>query len=62
MGCRCKDRAAAIRQAAIAVAHGDTKAVAKAASFVRRTMAEDAKAALSQARQAAQARLGMRRR
>jgi hypothetical protein len=62
MGCRCSERRAAIVDALSGVASGDAEAVAKAASFVVRSAAEDARAAASAVRVKAAARLGIGRR
>lgn len=60
MGCRCNERAIAIRKAAVAIAHGNVKAAADAARFVRDSAIEDAADAATRLRQAAAARLGAR--
>ena len=62
VGCRCSERRAAIVDALSGIASGDAEAVAKAAAFVARSTAEDARAAVSAIRVKAAARLGSRRR
>jgi len=61
MGCRCGERANAIRDAALAIARGDSQAVAEAARFVARTSAEDLKHGAQALKIKAAARLGLKR-
>lgn len=57
MGCRCKERGDAIRDAMLAIARGDTAEARERAAYVARTAVEDAGSAVRQARAAAAARL-----
>lgn len=62
MGCRCNERGQAMRDALAGIAKGDTAAVGKAAAFIARSAAEDARTAANTVRAKAAARLGSGRR
>ena len=65
MGCRCRERTDALRRATAALVRGDVRAVVRQASYVGRTLAEDARSgALAREAQTRLARLrggGVRR-
>jgi hypothetical protein len=60
MGCRCKERAAALVRSAEAAAKGDGRAVAAETTFVIKSAVEDATSALRQKAAAARSRLSGR--
>jgi hypothetical protein len=62
MGCRCNERADAIRDGIKAVAQGDAQGVADAAKFVVVTAAQDVTTTIRDRTVAARARLMQRRR
>lgn len=62
MGCRCNERADALRRGAVAAARGDARAAVREAGFVVRTMAQDMRNDPAALARAARARLAQLRR
>ena len=63
MGCRCAERADALRRAASAVGRGDVRAVGRDLAFVGRTLTQDARSGdLARAASQSLAKLKARRR